>query len=203
MITQVLTDFKDSTRREILVIWCYRFKLCSKKVCESNLHLVWAEFRCFMRCCESFYCHIRTLDAAWTEVLWKENPHISRVFPNAEIDSAVAGIVLLLDSSPAPEMLPLADVKEYSVHEAWAVICHLNDEVYVKMFTLTAYCRKVFGVTYALGRNKDFSFFTLFWCVSAWISSLRNYTELSLLCLKFLFLKASLHIFWSEQRITH
>lgn len=102
------------------------------------------------------------------------------VFPGAEIDSAVAGMVLLLDSSAAPEMSPLADVKEYTVHEACAVICDLNDEVYVKMFTLTTYTRKVFGVTYALGRNKDFSFFTLFWCASAWISSLGNYTELSI-----------------------
>lgn len=63
--------------------------------------------------------------------IWKEKTHISGVLPGAEIDSAVAGIVLLLDSSPAPETSPLADVEEYTVHEAWAVICHLNDEVYV------------------------------------------------------------------------
>lgn len=39
-------------------------------------------------------------------------------------------------------MSPLADVKEYVVHEAWTAICHLNDGVYVKMFTLTTSCRK-------------------------------------------------------------
>ena len=67
---------------------------------------------------------------------------VARVFPGAGVHSRVAGIPLLPDSSPSSEMLPLADVKEYRVHEAWAIICHLYVHFYVKIFTLAMYCRK-------------------------------------------------------------
>lgn len=157
VISQILPDFQDLTQREILVFWHYGLKRCSRNVCQNNLHLVWAEFRCFVRCCESFCCQISTLDAAWTEVYLNEKYKICRVFAGVETGSAVAGILLLLDSSAVPGMSPLAD------HEPWTVICHLNDGAYAKIFTLITYCRKALVSRTLWGERRTFLFPPFFW----------------------------------------